>query len=312
MAKARKRRDPTQRGRVPESTRARQRRIGWLAWLALGLLAAGGAFWVAKEQATGGGEAVEPPTRGLPHTPDYHSLLVDARDPEHLWLGTHVGLYESRNGGVKWTFAGLEGKDAMHLAREADGTMWVAGHNVLERSEDGGRTWSEVRPAGLPGLDIHGFALSLADGTIYAAVAGEGLYRSNDGGKNFSLISNEVGPAVRALTIAKDGALYAADGNRGVVVSTDGNGHEWIGALDMPTLGLASNRLDSPQLRMLAAGDSVQLEAESAGWKTVLRVEEGAGPVAFAPSDPNIAYAVGFDRVLYRSEDGGETWTPVS
>jgi photosystem II stability/assembly factor-like uncharacterized protein len=34
--------------------------------------------------------------------------------------------------------------------------------------------------------------------------------------------------------------------------------------------------------------------------------------VAFAPSNPRIAYAVGFDRRLYRSDDAGETWRRVA
>lgn len=292
-------------------TRARQRRIGWLAWLAVGLLAAGGAFWVAKEQATGDGEAIAPPAKGLPHTPDYHSLLVDAANLNRVFLGTHVGIYESTDGGVSWRFAGLGGKDAMHFAREDDGTIWAAGHSVLEKSEDAGHTWTEVRPEGLPGLDIHGFAVSTKDGTVYAAIAGEGLYRSTDGGASFGLISDEVGPGVIALAVSNDGALFAADGKRGVLVNTGGDGRRWTESLDMATIGLASNGLELPRGRTLAAGEAVQLRTDGAGWETVLRVEEGAGPVAFAPSDPDIAYAVGFDRRLYRSEDGGRSWTPV-
>ncbi|MDQ3670796.1 MAG: YCF48-related protein [Actinomycetota bacterium] len=311
MAKAQKHRGPTPRARVSEPTRTRQRRIGWLAWLAVGLLAAGGAFWVAKEQATGGGEAIAPPAKGLPATPDYHSLLVDAANPNRVFLGTHVGVYESTDGGVTWRFAGLKGKDAMHFARVDEGTIWTAGHDVLEKSEDAGHTWTEVRPEGLPGLDVHGFAVSPKDGTVYAAIAGEGLYRSTDGGKNFGLVSAEVGPGVTALAVSNDGALFAADGERGVLVNAGGDGRRWTQTLNMATIGLASNALESPRDRMLAAGETVQLRTDEAGWETVLRVEDGAGPVAFAPSDPDIAYAVGFDRTLYRSEDGGRSWSPV-
>lgn len=297
---------------MPGPVRARQRRIGWLAWLAVGLLAAGGAFWVAKEQATGGGEAVTPPARGLPHTPDYHSLLVDARDPDRVLLGTHVGIYESADGGIRWHFAGLEGKDAMHFAREDDGTVWTAGHNVLEKSEDDGRTWSEVRPDGLPGLDIHGFAVSQNNPLVYAAVAGEGLYRSDDGGKRFRLISKDVGPGVNALAVTKDGVLFAADAGRGVLVNANGDGREWIESLAMPTIGLASNWLDPPERRILAAGRQLELTSGGTSWETVLTVEPGIGPVAFAESDPQIAYAVGLDRKLYRSRDGGRTWSAAS
>jgi photosystem II stability/assembly factor-like uncharacterized protein len=290
-----------------------------MAWVALGAAVAAGAFLVAREQATGG-EAVDPPARGLPETPDYHALYVDAADPRRLLLGTHVGVYESADGGVSWRFAGLEGKDAMHFGRERDGTLWVAGHEVLERSEDGGATWEEMRPDGLPGRDIHGFAVSHdVDGLMYAAVAGEGLYRSDDGGASFRPISTNVGPEVNALALTSEGVLFAADGERGVFANANGDGVEWVRALAMPALGLASNRAaDPPRMRVLAAGRSVQLFTYPREWKEVLQLEgRWAGPVAFAPGDPSVAYAVSFDPdepgsgLLYRSRDGGATWRRV-
>ena len=290
---------------------SRARSIGGsVAFLAFAAVAIVGAFALGKRQATAPSDQVAPPARGLPATPDYHSLLVDPGDSERLLLGTHAGVYESTNGGVSWRIGGLVGKDAMHFVRERDGTVWAAGHNVLERSADGGRTWSEVRPEALPNLDIHGFAGSQdVSGLLYAAVAGEGLYRSDDGGATFRRISSDVGGNVYALALTKDGVLFAADSERGVLVNANGDGREWVEALDMQMLGLAANWLDPPLSRVLAAGRSLQLTTDRRVWNQVLAVE--GGPVAFAPGNPKIAYAVGFDRVLYRSEDAGETWSPV-
>lgn len=285
-------------------------RLGWVAWVLIGVAVALGAFLLAREQATGGGEAVDPPARGLPHTPDYHALFVFQDDPDHLLLGTHVGIYESTNGGVRWRFLGLEGEDAMHFARGSGGAIWVAGHNVLARSDDGARTWSDVRPDGLPGLDIHGFAIERDTGAFYAAVAGEGLYRSGDGGRSYEEVSAEVGPDVYALAATPSG-LFAADRARGVLVSEDG-GDAWKEALRMQAAGLAWNGVGPPDLRLLAAGTAVQMLRPSGRWRRVFAVDEGAGPISFAPGDPEIAYLVGFDRRLYRSADGGETWEVVA
>ena len=46
-------------------------------------------------------------------------------------------------------------------------------------------------------------------------------------------------------------------------------------------------------------------------WRSVLDLPDGAGPVAWSKSDPKLAYAVGLNRTLYRSGNGGESWLPV-
>src|SRR5207244_12812092 len=64
-----------------------------------------------------------------------------------------------------------------------------------------------VRPPGLPGYDVHGFAASPSDGTLYAAVNGRGLYRSTNGGASFSEVSHNVGGSVMALAVRPDGSV---------------------------------------------------------------------------------------------------------
>jgi len=306
-----KRRSPTpRRVQHPEAKAKPPRRYAWVAWGALVVVAAGGAFWLAKGQAEGPSEAVEPPATGLPDTPDYHSLLVDPADPERLFLGTHVGLYESADGGRRWEFARLEGQDAMNLARAPGETVWTAGHNVLAKSTDGGEIWTDVRPDGLPSLDVHGFAVDPRDPQrLYAAMAGAGLYRSSDGGTSFELLSKDVGAGVMALAATPDGRILAGDMQQGLLVSED-EGKTWQRTLAAGLMGLALNP-DDPD-RILASGPGILLSTDGgASWRTVQEIPAGAGPVAWSPSNPEIAYAVGFDRLLYRTTDGGVTWNVV-
>jgi photosystem II stability/assembly factor-like uncharacterized protein len=280
-----------------------------VAVAALLAAAAGGAFLLGKSAAQQGSEG--PATSaGLPNTADYHTLLVAPDDPEHILLGTHAGLYESLDGGRNWKQVALVGQDAMNLARNEGAAVWAAGHNVLARSSDGGETWSDVRPDGLPSLDVHGFAIDPRDETLWAAVAGEGLYRSTDGGASFELVSEEVGGNVMALAVTADGRLLAGDMNQGLLAS-ESDGVDWRVAVPAAVMGLAVNPDDASVV--IAAGAGVLRSSDGgASWEQVLPLAEGGGPVAWSPSDPDVGYVVGFDRVLYRTQDRGASWHPVS
>src|SRR5205814_5492703 len=143
-------------------------------------------------------------------------------NPQQILLGTHLGIYASSDGGRVWRFQSLAGKDAMNFARPGGSTVWMAGHNVMSRSTDGGKTWQSVRPPGLPGYDVHGFAASPTDGTLYAAVKGRGLYRSTNGGASFSEVSKNVGGSVMALAVRSDGSILVGDKRQGLLSSHDG------------------------------------------------------------------------------------------
>jgi photosystem II stability/assembly factor-like uncharacterized protein len=278
----------------------------WLAAAAAGLIAISA---VAAVLLVGGGATEE--SKGLPDTPDYHSLLVDPADSQSLILGTHNGLYASNDGGRTWRFETLADSDAMNLVRPRGETVWLAGHNVFKKTDDAGATWKDVRPAGLPTLDIHGFAVDArSPKTLYAAVAGQGLYRSTDGGDGFTLASSEVGGAVMGLVSLTNGRLLAGDMQRGLLVSADRGAH-WRLVLEAPVLGLAVNPREAG--RVLATGRGILLSTDGgASWRQKLELPDGAGPVAWSGSDPKIAYVISFDRRLLKTGDGGETWHAVS
>jgi photosystem II stability/assembly factor-like uncharacterized protein len=284
----------------------RDHRLRFL-WGLLVAVAVGTAVGVLTTRAANSSEHT---AVGLPRTSDYHSLLVAPNDPARLLLGTHQGVFGSNDGGREWHRVGLSGHDAMNMARPSAETIWVAGHNVLAKSTDGGATWEDVRPDGLPSLDIHAFALDRAHpGRLYAAVAGEGLYRSRNNGRSFSLVSEEVGGAVFALAVVRDGRLFAGDFKQGLVVSSD-DGRTWRLALREQLLGLAVNPRNSK--RFLATGRSIFLsENGGSSWRRVFATAEGFGPVAWSASRPSLAYVVGFDRTLYRSNDAGRSWQAV-
>ncbi len=315
MATRTKRKRPAKR-RAMQAPKRRVEQKGtgrWWPWAAgaaaLALVIAIPAVILAS--GDGNDEAASTAAPGLPATPDYHSLLVAASDAEALTLGTHNGLYQSTDGGRTWESTALAGQDAMNLGRTEGGVTWTAGHNVLAKSSDGGLTWQDVRPDGLPHLDIHGFAVDPRnERTLWAAVAGQGLYRSTDGGASFALVTSEVGAGVMALAVTPSGRVLAGDMQQGLFASDDG-GKTWTPSPEAGLMGLAVNPKE-PR-RIVATGPGILLSTDGGrNWDEVLPLEQGAGPVAWAPNKPRVGYVVGFDRTLYRTDDGGATWQPVA
>lgn len=325
--RTKKQRRAKKRQQVQQPKQAVQETQGWLAGrrgsviagasLAIGVAALAAVIYLVSRGGAGAGEEpavqAEPQAEitGLPDTPDYHSLLVAPGDPDALVLGTHHGLFNSSDGGKTWSATALAGQDAMNLARATQDAVWAAGHLVLAKSEDGGETWEDVRPDGLPSLDVHGFAVDPRDPrTLWAAIAGQGLYRSSDGGRSFSIVSREVGPGVMALGVTPDGRILAGDMQQGVMVSAN-DGKSWKRVHEAGLMGLAINPKD-PR-RILATGPGILLSRDGGKtWEEALALADGAGPVAWAPSAPQTAYVVGFDRTLYKTEDGGATWRPIA
>lgn len=303
--KARRGQHPQQKQKQPPL------RHGLVALAIAALLVIGGAVVLTLLRDSGSSNGTPTAGGGLPDTPDYHSLLVSPTDANHLVLGTHNGLFESTDGGRIWAEAGLVRRDAMNLARGGGRVVWAAGHNVLAKSSDGGKSWSDVSPAGLPHLDVHGFSVDPRNGnTLYAAIANEGLYRSTNGGESFEPLSRDVGGAVMALAVVKDGTILAGDMGRGLLSSSDG-GKTWRRVLNDPVMGLAVN--PARPKRIVAAGRATYLSTDGGrSWKFTMALNEGAGPIAWAPSQPETAYLVGFDRLLYKSTNGGRSWRPVS
>jgi photosystem II stability/assembly factor-like uncharacterized protein len=99
-------------------------------------------------------------------------------------------LHKSSDGGAAWTELelGLRGTDELY-SLEIDPhdpqTLLAATKNGLRVSVDAGETWSSAG-AGFGSYLCRGLAFHPAQkGTVYAGAAGDGFYRSTDGGQTF-------------------------------------------------------------------------------------------------------------------------------
>src|SRR3990170_6280957 len=127
------------------------RRYTWLPWtvglVALALVVI--ALRAGQTDAPAPGVAVAKPVVGG----DLHSLVVDAEEPDTLYIGSHQGVSVSTDGGKTWEVVeSLNGADAMGWAF-TDDLILVGGHPGISVSTDGGKTF-EPRNDGLPSTDV--------------------------------------------------------------------------------------------------------------------------------------------------------------
>jgi hypothetical protein len=173
------------------------------------------------------------------------SIAADPANPEVVYLAAGMGrwgdasIWRSDDRGASWTvfevpfkMGGNEpgrglGERLAIDPNHSSTLLFGSRHDGLQRSDDGGRTWSKVGsfPHGGLGLPANpreahgGISFVLFDpanaGMIYAAVADpveRHLYRSTNGGKNWAAVPG--GPGPQMLPVKGDiddvGNLYVA------------------------------------------------------------------------------------------------------
>lgn len=235
-----------------------------------------------------------------------HALQVSPTDERTVVFGHHGGMLVSHDGGALWTPASGARGDAMGVALPPGSrTQFAAGHDIFLRSDDGGVTWSAVRPA-LPGTDIHGFAASATTpNTFYAYVVGSGLFKSTDAGTTWRKAGDASGGTM-SLTVAKAGGADVIYANTmdGVQRSRDG-GRTWepVPEVGGATLNAAGGTVYA------AAGGAIQVSTDGGlTWTRRAFSRGGAVLVAPAPTNPTTVYVVTDRLEVWRSPDGGATW----
>jgi photosystem II stability/assembly factor-like uncharacterized protein len=267
----------------------------------------------------------------------YWSLLVPAANANVLLLGTGHGLYRSTDAGATWHSTGPAGLDATSLA-ESGGTILAAGVDepplasptlvtggayvvaagrpVFAESTDGGSTWRLVEPKGLPPVGVQALAVEPANDRVVDAVLRNGaVYQSTDGGASFALVTAKIGGTPWTLAITGAGHLVAGDMTTGSYLSANATGWQHTAFVDPKgghmVMEYAVAPGDPNHVLMTSYG---VLSSTDAGktWHPSLNSKLMFGPVAWAPGSTDVAYAVGWDRSLWRTDDGGKTWAKVS
>jgi photosystem II stability/assembly factor-like uncharacterized protein len=240
--------------------------------------AASGGVW----KSTDGGTTFKP-VFDKQSAQSIGAIAIDPSQHDTIWVGT----------GESWTRNSVSVGDGIY------------------KSTDGGETWTNM---GLPNSErIAKILVDPRDGnTVYACVPGKlwsdsadrGLYKTSDGGKSWNLVLKGANLSTGCASISLDpqnpGVLFAGlwDFRRkGWTFRSGGEGP------DKPS--------GSGLFRSADGGRSWSEITEAAN-QGFPKKPFGRIAVAVAPSAPNIVYAFveSTASALYRSDDGGKTWSP--
>jgi photosystem II stability/assembly factor-like uncharacterized protein len=222
------------------------------------------------------GERWEPWGEGLGRRGAVFCLARDPARPEHLVAGTENGFYRSLDGGLHWQqpIDGPGAPSADALARGPGGLLFLGNLDGVYASADEGATW-ERRSQGLPPVPILSLAVApSAPNVVYAGTSGAGLFRSEDGGRNWS-VTGWTAPSVPGIVVHPQdpNRIYFRVAFERVYFSEDG-------------------------------GTTVQ--ARWNGFTTFTEIMS----LVIDDRQPDRLYAGGTDT-LYRSTDGAGSWLPV-
>ena len=281
---------------------------GWLAGgVLLGLLV---AFLMWNFSSSESQEALPV---SVVKAPDYHALLIDAQDPEHVLFGSHSGVQHSNDGGRTWFQGSLLNVDAMILdSSQVDpDTIYAAGHDVFQVSRDRGETWQQVAH-NLPGTDIHGFAQNPVDpARLYAFVVGFGGWTSSDDGVTWQAFGSQPQGSGGWLVLASNGeALYAAT-DAGISRSDD-HGISWSLLKNQPGkmtfFGLAVSAENPDTIYAATPVGVARSTDQGESWIMLSSPNVTALAVAVSPTDERLLMVLDDEGGIYRSPDGGNTW----
>jgi photosystem II stability/assembly factor-like uncharacterized protein len=289
------------------------------------------------------------------------SITIDQQRPDTVWVGTGEtwvrnsvsvgdGIYRTTDGGEKWEHLGLEATeriakiiihpenpDIVYVA--AMGHLWNANpERGVYKTTDGGKTWENILFVD-ENTGCSDLAMDMDNpGILYAGMwdyrrhphyfrsggPGSGLYRSEDGGKNWQKVKDnlpkgELGRIALAVSPANPKIVWAlVEAEKTTLYRSNDRGLTWTEMNSDPAVGdrpfyfaymvadpKDTNRLYKPGFSLNVSDD---------GGKTFMSPFVGGGNIHgdlhalyISRSDPHFIY-VGTDGGLYLSHDRGNTW----
>lgn len=182
--------------------------------------------------------------------------------------------------------------------------LYLGGHYHLYKSTDGGRTWQPLLKQMMISMALDPVKPSI----MYGVTNTSGVLKSTDAGERWKPSGSGI-PHGEATGIAIDptGHVVIAYGS-GVFRSTDGGLH-W--SHDLAGTSVVSLAQGTNGTAYAASGNGLYVSHDAGvHWKMVSSI--GTQPVIQVVAAHSVAYAVTATVPVYRTVNGGRTWTPLT
>lgn len=234
------------------------------------------------------------------------ALAYDPTSPTTFYLGTGLGftgsirgegIWKSTDAGTTWSqlASTTSGFDFVQKIKVTDqGTVLAATLSGIMRSTNGGSSWDNEHSGRIADIEI------ASNGDIYAStgVSSTGtVVKSTDDGQNWTDITPQTGGRRIELATAPSNpnVIYAVASG-----GSQNNDVEWF--KKSTDGGSTWSSISIPNYMNQSCSMSGSHYTRGQSWFDLI--------LAVQPEDENVIIAGGID--LHKSEDGGETWYPIS
>lgn len=252
---------------------------------------------------------------------DAHGLAVDRKDPTKVYIATHTGLLMMINDGELQRVGNSQDDYMGFSAHPTDpSTFYVSGHPTtggnlgFQKSMDGGKTWQKIANGVNGPVDFHTMTLGQADPSfIYGVYRGQ-LQLSRDEGKNWELISTDLGNIITLATNTKTKDMVYAGTTNGLYASQD-QGNNWakLTTLNSAVMALVVNPANDQEIVAYEQDQGLMRSTNTGTSWDKLNGYVGSivMHLAYDTRDPKTMYLINQNLEIHKTTDGGQTWTKV-